>query len=140
MSVSASTIIKASVCLSPVRHKEDNNNYIWNVVFPGVGHHGVVLQAVCHHGVGLPGGDTLAPALAALAVPVGRAPRLTHRPLHYHHQDHQDHHQDHHHYLRPEHRLGALALARPRIKITLNKNKICEYGVQSDKIQLCAKI
>ena len=63
--------------------------------FPCVSHHGVVLETVGHHGVGLPGGDALAPALAALAVPVGGAPGLAHRPL------------------RPEHRLLTLALAGP---------------------------
>ena len=48
---------------------------------PCVSHHGEVLETVGDHGVSLPGGDTLAPALAALAVPVGGAPGLAHRLL-----------------------------------------------------------
>ena len=56
------------------------NNYSECCV-PCISHHGEVLEAVCHHGVCLPGGYTLAPALAALAVPVGGAPGVAHRPL-----------------------------------------------------------
>ena len=54
---------------------------IQNAGVPCVSHHGEVLETIGDHGVSLPGGDTLAPALAALAVPVGGAPGLAHRLL-----------------------------------------------------------